>query len=289
MQILLWRRGWAWAVALVLLAAAGASHWLVLQPLRAALAATQAEIARERSAQGIRRAPVEPSPQARDLAALQALLRASPEPAELVQTMASLAQAEQITWQQGDYQQQPHAATRLVQVQVTQPVRASYPQLRRYVEAVLRAVPNASLDQVTARRENVGQAQLEARLRWTLWLQKDSPDPLAAKPADTASADKPAARDLFGAHSWNPPAPPPPPPLPTPPPTAPPVPYTFLGKKQEGDAWEVFLAKGEQTFVARMGSVMEGEWRIDGIAPPTLTLTYLPLGLPQTLSIGDAR
>ncbi|MES3001257.1 MAG: hypothetical protein V4787_11255 [Pseudomonadota bacterium] len=288
-QIALWRRGWAWTSALVLLAAACASHLLVLQPLRHALAATKAEIVRERSAAGARPGPVAPTAQAQDLATLQAVLSTSPEPAELVRTMASLAQAEQIAWQQGDYQQQPQAATRLVQVQVTQPVHASYPQLRRYVEAVLRALPNASLDQVTARRENVGQAQIEARLRWTLWLRKDSPDVVFTKPGEAASADKPAPRDLFGMHSWNPPPPPPLPPQPAPPPTAPPVPYTFLGKKQEGDAWEVFLAKGEQTFVVRAGGVIESDWRIDGIDPPTLALTYLPLGLPQTISIGDAR
>ena len=112
---------------------------------------------------------------------------------------------------------------------------------------------------------------------------------LFAKADDNAAAGKPAARDLFSIRSWNPPPPPPPPPAPAPPPVAPPLPYTFLGKKLEGDVWEVFLAKGEQTFIARASQVLENDWRVDSIAPPTLTVTYLPLGLPQTLSIGDPR
>jgi len=175
LQIVLWRHGWAWPVALLLLAAAGAAHWMLLQPLRVSLAAVQAELAHEQSTANARRAPVEPLSEGQELAALQSVLRASPEPAELVRKMAALAQVEQIALQQGDYQQQLNTTTRLVQVHVTQPVRASYPQLRRYIEAVLRTIPNASLDQVAARRENVGQAQLEARLRWSFWIHKDSP------------------------------------------------------------------------------------------------------------------
>jgi hypothetical protein len=149
---------------------------LVLRPLHATLAATQAELAREQSATATQRDQVEPMSEAQELAALQALLRASPEAPELVRRMSALAQAERISLQQGDYQQQMHSTTRLVQVHVTQPVRASYPQLRRYVESVLRTMPNASLDQVAARRENVGQAQLEVRLRWSFWTQTDQSD-----------------------------------------------------------------------------------------------------------------
>jgi hypothetical protein len=105
----------------------------------------------------------------------------------------------------------------------------------------------------------------------------------------TVSGEKPAARDLFSTRRWNPPPPPPPPEQPAPPPVAPPLPYAFLGKKLEGDTWEVFLSRAEQTFIARTGQILENDWRVDKIAPPTLALTYLPLGLPQTLSIGDPR
>jgi hypothetical protein len=174
-QILLWRRGWAWPLGLLVLAASVALQWAVLLPLRATLAQTRAELVNKQSAASASRAPDDPLSEGQELAALQAVLRVSPDPAELVRKMALLAQAEQISLQQGDFQQQLHPAIGVMEVHVTQPVRASYPQLRRYIESVLRAIPNASLDHVAARRENVGQAQLEARLRWSFWIRKDSP------------------------------------------------------------------------------------------------------------------
>ena len=95
-----------------------------------------------------------------------------------------------------------------------------------------------------------------------------------------------SARDLFIDRNWNPP---PPPATQQAAPTAPPLPYTFIGKKLDGETWEVYLARGEQTFIARSGEIIESVWRIDRIAPPDMVATYLPLGLPQTLSIGEPR
>jgi hypothetical protein len=101
-----------------------------------------------------------------------------------------------------------------------------------------------------------------------------------------ASDAKP--RDPFSSRSW---APPPQvqAPVAPPPPSAPPVPYAVIGKKFEAGQWEVFLARGEQTFLARPGQTLEGTYRVDRIQPPALTLTYLPLGQEQTLAIGDER
>lgn len=107
-------------------------------------------------------------------------------------------------------------------------------------------------------------------------------------PATDAESSTLPARDLFAAHNWTPP----PPPIvmqPPAPPSAPALPYQFLGKKQEGHVWEVYLARGEQTFVAREGQSLEGSYRVDQIRPPTMTLTYLPLNEPQSLPIGESR
>lgn len=95
--------------------------------------------------------------------------------------------------------------------------------------------------------------------------------------------------NLFASQTWKPPPTPPPPPskpVPPPPPMAPPLPYVFLGKKSEDGKWEVYLARGEQTYIAREQSIIEGQYRIDAIKPPTLSLTYLPLSQQQTLTIG---
>jgi len=91
---------------------------------------------------------------------------------------------------------------------------------------------------------------------------------------------------LFDSQSWMPPPPPPPKPLPPPPPTAPPLPFTYLGKKMEDGAWEIYLARGDQTLVVREKTTIDNTYRVDSVTPPTLSLTYLPLNQVQTLSIG---
>jgi hypothetical protein len=104
-------------------------------------------------------------------------------------------------------------------------------------------------------------------------------------------ANTPTGKQLFASGSWTPPPPPvkPMPVLPPPPPTAPALPFAFIGKKLEAGAWEVFLSRGEQSFVAKEGSVIDNAYRIDKIAPPNLSLTYLPLGQSQNLSIGASE
>jgi hypothetical protein len=94
---------------------------------------------------------------------------------------------------------------------------------------------------------------------------------------------------VFGHQDWTPPPPPPPPPQPAPPPPppqAPPLPYTFIGKAVADGAWEVYLGRGDQTYVVRAHTVIDGMYRVDAIAPPVLTLTYLPLNQVQQLNIG---
>jgi len=91
---------------------------------------------------------------------------------------------------------------------------------------------------------------------------------------------------LFGSQNWTPPPPPPQAPPPPPPPQAPPLPFTFIGKAASEGAWEVFLARGEKTYVVRAQMVIDGVYRVDAVAPPMLKLTYLPLNLSQQLNIG---
>lgn len=103
-------------------------------------------------------------------------------------------------------------------------------------------------------------------------------------------ADRTTRRDLFA-----PPAAAAPPPTPIPvltPPVEPPSPATLfavIGKKLEEGQWEVFLTRGPLTLIVREGQVIDGEFRVDRIAPPEMILTQLSTGQPTTLGIGDAR
>lgn len=96
-------------------------------------------------------------------------------------------------------------------------------------------------------------------------------------------------RDLFA----SPPPPPLPKPVAAPPPVAarpvaPPLPFRVLGKKLESGTWEVFLGREEGSFIVRAGSLLESNYRVERIEPPSMVLTHLPTGQTQTLMIGDA-
>jgi hypothetical protein len=92
--------------------------------------------------------------------------------------------------------------------------------------------------------------------------------------------------ETFGARNWTPPPPPPQQPPPAPPPSAPPLPFTYIGKAVANGEWEVFLARGSETLIVRNKMTLDGAWRVDSIAPPSITFTYLPLNQVQQLNIG---
>lgn len=120
-----------------------------------------------------------------------------------------------------------------------------------------------------------------------------APPSFPSSPGDRAEQVPPAASqprregegevvDLFPRQSWYV-APPPPPP------TMPPLPFSYLGKFIDGENVVVFLSSADQNFAVREGDVVNGNYRIDEIAPPTMTITYLPLNQKQTLEIGRAK
>lgn len=182
-ELMLWRHGWAWPLALVLLGAAGALYVGTVRPLAAEAARVERALASPAlPVTAIAEVPIDERKQLQDV---QVVLSKMTDATAQIRQLGALAQAEGIGLAQAEYHQQLHKTTGLLQVQVVQPVRATYPQLRQYIEAVLRAHPNVSLDQISARRDNVGQSQLEARLRWSFWHHKPEAD------APTIARNKP--------------------------------------------------------------------------------------------------
>lgn len=90
----------------------------------------------------------------------------------------------------------------------------------------------------------------------------------------------------FHTRSWNPPQPeqatPPPPAAPT----APSIPFAFIGKTLGEGKWDIHLAQGDKIHSVHPGDVIDGVWRVDTVAPPVMTITYLPLNQVQTMNIG---
>jgi len=80
----------------------------------------------------------------------------------------------------------------------------------------------------------------------------------------------------------------PPPPAPRQP-QAPPLPFTYFGRATEDGRTTVFLSRGENSYVARAGSTLDGAYRVDRIDDQVIVFTYLPLGTRQELPLGPAK
>jgi hypothetical protein len=129
----------------------------------------------------------------------------------------------------------------------------------------------------------------------------------AAEPSQPIEAVEPRAKllqpagdasvDLFAPAAWTlvarAPAPPPPPPAASAPAvvdTPQTLPHRVLGKKLEGQAWEVFLERdGTGTMIVRAGSTVEGQFRVERIEPPAMRVVHLPSGQTIDVPIGEAR
>lgn len=107
---------------------------------------------------------------------------------------------------------------------------------------------------------------------------------------DVASDNDKVASNTFGATSWHVPPPPPPKPVaktaPPPPPSAPPMPFTFLGRYEDGGMRVIMLVKGDRIYTVSEGDVIDQTYRVERLAGGQLELTYLPLDIKQTISTG---
>lgn len=112
--------------------------------------------------------------------------------------------------------------------------------------------------------------------------------PRAQLVGESGDATFASGEGVFMGQNWNPPPPPPPPPsnTPPPPPMAPPMPFTYIGKALADGTWEVFLSRGDKTYSVRNQTVIDGTYRVEKIAPPLMSLTYLPLNQQQQMNIG---
>jgi hypothetical protein len=73
-------------------------------------------------------------------------------------------------------------------------------------------------------------------------------------------------------------------------PSAPPLPFTYIGKMQEGETGPVtiYLAQGEQAYSVKQGDVIDQTYRVESIDAAHIVLTYLPLAVKQTLTFGNS-
>jgi len=76
-------------------------------------------------------------------------------------------------------------------------------------------------------------------------------------------------------------------PAPAPPaaPVAPALPFRYLGRYVGGGRSAVYLARGDEPYLAAPGAALGAEYRVEAVSPAAVTLIYVPLGTRQRLPL----
>lgn len=173
LEILLWRHGMIWPGALALGVAALVLVAVMLPGGAQQLAQARAELQAVQSGQAVRTVSAAELAGQKDMALMSELDRVAlseQEVSEALRRLARIAQSKGLTLTETDFQATGEGLGGLRRLQLTLPLRAAYPQVRQFVEAVLLAFPGVSVDQMLLKRESVGQRQGEIRLRVSIWI-----------------------------------------------------------------------------------------------------------------------
>lgn len=127
---------------------------------------------------------VPPATASENLARFYAALGQQRHAEQQVKQLFDLAAKNGLLLAQGEYKSGYDKASRVATYQVTLPLKGSYAAVWQFALQALRAVPFASLDELSFRREQIADTELEARLRLTFYLT----DAQASAPADAGGA-----------------------------------------------------------------------------------------------------
>ncbi len=164
------RLGWPGLLGLALIALAWPlMHWGVdakrqeTQQLRSRLAVQQA-------------APAPKDPQrdaAERLAQLQQRLSTASQALSTIEHLHQAAALRGLILASGEYRMTGQGRALAQRYQITLPVLGPYPQLRGWLADVMNAQPALALEELSFSRPNAADANVQARVRWTLYLRAD--------------------------------------------------------------------------------------------------------------------
>jgi len=73
------------------------------------------------------------------------------------------------------------------------------------------------------------------------------------------------------------------------PPGPPPLPYRYVGKLSDESGAVIYLARGEVAFVARVGEILEGDYKVSALQARSVEFEHISTGAKQSLPIPDAE
>ncbi|KAA0959336.1 GspMb/PilO family protein [Pseudomonas sp. ANT_H12B] len=114
-------------------------------------------------------APVVPQRQLDDF---RSKLPSQPQATVAIDKIYALAAQERITLARGEYSLGIDPKTHLARYQILLPVRGTYPQLRRFLHALLGQLPAVVVEDVEFQRKKIADTDLTGRIRMTLYLSR---------------------------------------------------------------------------------------------------------------------
>lgn len=174
------RLGWAASLGIVLLLAALLYALISVRAASAraerfAAAATQAnaEVARQASAaSGASAAPKTPTTPAEQIVAFYKEFPKGESVPDWLESVYAIAENEKLSLEVGEYLLTKSAGGKLDHFKITLPVKGSYPQLRKFINAALATVPSLALDGIYLKRDKVGDGAVDARVVFLLYLER---------------------------------------------------------------------------------------------------------------------
>jgi hypothetical protein len=148
-----------------------AAHVSLVEPARDELAALQARV--DRIGRG--GSDIAATPAGRSAEQLQQFYGYFPQAgdaARLVLRIHELAREQDLALDTGEYAMTRDPELRMLRYQVQLPLKGAYPKVRRFLARVLEEMPGVALDEISMRRETVGSAVVETRVKLTLYLSE---------------------------------------------------------------------------------------------------------------------
>lgn len=183
-QIYTWRQGWIVLLSLFLFAGTLLLNYGWKPQQNAKLLAKKNELKTEQNNyQKVVNAPAlntQIDPDLENLKQLNERMYAQKDVGNLLQLIAQIAKAKNISLAQSEIQTIKDGYGGLQQMQVTLPVRTGYLEMRQFIQEVLRQLNGVSVDQIAIKRENVSQGQFEARIKLLLWIDANKQTSRAA-------------------------------------------------------------------------------------------------------------
>ena len=163
------RHGWPAIVGLLLLGSVWPiAHFGADRTRAEAVALQQAQLAeRERQAR-------QPDPQVDQATRMAEFEAGLPQAAGALLALRHIhrsASEHDVVLAAGEYRLVSEPGGRLQRYQITLPADGSYPDLRAWMADVLNELPSMALDELSFKRNAVGESQVQARVRWSFYLR----------------------------------------------------------------------------------------------------------------------